>query len=82
MSRIEHPFTKVCRAVLKEKYPEKEAAIPHNASLADSNIPEDVISEALKRYSAGKKLVIGPRIWAKPDNTVQKQEIKRTITYV
>jgi hypothetical protein len=82
MSRIEHPFTKVCRAVLKEKYPDKEAAIPDNASLADSDIPEDVISEALKRYSAGKKLFVGPRIQVKPDNTVQKQEIKRTITYV
>jgi hypothetical protein len=79
MTKIEHPFAKVCRAVLKEKYPDKELAIPDDSSLVASGIPEDVIDEALKRYYAGKKLIIGPRIRANP---AQKQETRRTITYV
>jgi hypothetical protein len=82
MTKIQHPFAKVCRAVLKEKYPDKEAAIPDGSSLDANSIPEDVIEEALKRYYADKKLVIGPRIWVRPTDTVPKQEIKRTITYV
>ena len=80
MTKIEHPFTKVYRTVLKEKYPDK--AVPDDSPLSVSDIPEDVISEALNRYYAGKKLVAGPRVWASPSNTIQKQEIKRTITYV
>jgi hypothetical protein len=82
MKSIEHPFTKAYRAVLKEKYLDKEAAIPDNASLTTDTIREDVISEALKRYYTDKKLIIGPRIWVSPTNTVQKQKIQRTITYV
>jgi hypothetical protein len=82
MTKFEHPFAKVCRAVLKEKYPDKEAAIPDGSSLAAANIPEDVIDEALKRYYAGKKLIISPRIQVRPTNDTPKQEIKRTITYV
>jgi hypothetical protein len=82
MTKIEHPFAKVCRAVLKEKYPDKEAAIPDGSPLAAGDIPEDVIDEALKRYYAGKKLIISPRIQVHPADTTPKQEIKRTITYV
>jgi hypothetical protein len=82
MTRIEHPFAKICRAVLKEKYPDKESAISGDSSLAASGIPEDVIDESLKRYYAGKKLIVGPRIQVKPANTTQKQEMKYTITYV
>jgi hypothetical protein len=82
MTKIEHPFANVCRAVLKEKYPDKEAAIPDGSSLATNDIPEDVMDEALKRYYTGKKLIIGPRIQVRPADTTQKQEIKRTVTYV
>jgi hypothetical protein len=82
MTKIEHPFAKVCRAVFKEKYPDKEAAIPDGSPLAASGIPEDVIDEALKRYYAGKKLIVGPRIRVIPADTAPKQEIKRTIIYV
>ncbi|MDR2144381.1 MAG: hypothetical protein LBP29_08435 [Treponema sp.] len=82
MTKIEHPFANVCRAVFREKYPDKEAAIPDGSSLAAGDIPEDVLDEALKRYYAGKKLVIGPRIQAHPTDTTRKQEIMRTITYV
>jgi hypothetical protein len=82
MTRIEHPFVKVCRAVLKEKYPDKEAAIPEGSSLAAAGIPEDIMDEALKRYYTGKKLIIGPRIQVRPTEAALKQEIKRTITYV
>jgi hypothetical protein len=46
MTRIEHPFTKVCRVVLKEKHPNKESAIPDGSLLAAGSIPEDVITEA------------------------------------
>jgi hypothetical protein len=56
MIKIEHPFAKVCRAVFKEKYPDKESAIPEDSSLAVNDIPEDVMTEALKRYFASKKL--------------------------
>lgn len=78
MTKIEHPFAKVCRAVLKEKYPDR--AIPDNSPLTVENIPEDVITEASKRYYANKKLIIiGPRIRAKLAN---KQKIKYTTTYV
>jgi hypothetical protein len=82
MTKIEHPFAKVCRAILKEKYPDKEAAIPDGSPLAASGIPEDVIDEALKRYYAGKKLIVGPRIRVIPTDNTPKQEVKRTITYV
>jgi hypothetical protein len=82
MVKFEHPFAKVCRAVLKEKRPDKEAAIPDGSPLAAADIPEDVIDEALKRYYAGKKLIISPRIQALPTQNASKQEIKRTITYV
>jgi hypothetical protein len=82
MTKIQHPFTKVCRAVLKEKYPDKEAAIPAGSPLEANSLPEDVIEEALKRYYAGKKLVIGPRAQVRPAGTALKQEMKRTITYV
>ena len=82
MTKIEHPFAKTCRAVLKEKYPDKEAAIPDGSPLSASSIPEDVLSEALKRYYAGKKLVIGPRIQARVSDTAPKEKMKRTVTYV
>jgi hypothetical protein len=81
MTRIEHPFAKLCRAILKEKYPDKEAAIPAGSSLAAAGIPEDIMDEALKRYYAGKELIIGPRIQVRPTEAAPRQEIKRTITY-
>jgi hypothetical protein len=81
MAKFEHPFAKVCRAVLKEKYPDKEAAIPDGSPLVAADIPEDVIDEALKRYYAGKKLIISPRIRVRPATDTPKQAIKRTITY-
>ncbi|MDR1180193.1 MAG: hypothetical protein LBK44_06780 [Spirochaetales bacterium] len=82
MTKIEHPFAKVCLAVLKEKHPDKESAIPDDSPMAVKDIPEDVMVEALKRYYAGKKLIISPRLQVRPANTTQKQAIKRTITYV
>jgi hypothetical protein len=77
MTRIEHPFAKVCRAVLKEKYPDK--AIPDDSPLTVNDIPEDVLSEASKRYYAGKELIIGPCVRVKLAN---KQKVKYTTTYV
>jgi hypothetical protein len=82
MTKIQHPFARVCQAVLKEKYPDKESVVPDGSLLAVGDIPEDVIAEALKRYYAGKKLIIGPRIQVRPANTAQKHKIKRTFTYV
>jgi hypothetical protein len=81
MTRIEHPFVKTCRAVFKEKYPDKESAIPEGSPLVDGGIPEDVLTEALRRYYAGKTLVIGPRIQVRPTSAAPKQEVRRTITY-
>jgi hypothetical protein len=81
MTRIEHPFADVCRAVLKEKYPDREPAILDGSPLAAGNIPEDVITEALRRYYAGKKLVIGPRIQVRPASNAPKQEVKRTVCW-
>jgi hypothetical protein len=49
VAKIKHPFARVCRAVLKEKYPGKEAAIPGGSSLAAGGIPEDVMDESLNR---------------------------------
>jgi hypothetical protein len=80
MTKIEHPFAKVYRAVLKEKYPDK--AIPDNSPLIVENIPKDVISEASKRYYANKELVIHTPFLVEPANAAQRQEVKRTITYV
>jgi hypothetical protein len=34
MTKIEYPFTKVCRAVLNEKHPDKESAIPDGSPMA------------------------------------------------
>jgi hypothetical protein len=82
VTKIEHPFAKVCRAVFKEKYPDQESAIPDDSSLPVNDIPEDVITEALKRYFAGKKLIIGPRVRVRSANTAPMQKTKRTITYV
>jgi hypothetical protein len=81
MTKIGHPFAKVCRAVFKEKYPDKEAAIPDDSPLAANGIPEDVIDEALKRYYAGQELVIHTPFLVKSADIAQKQEVKRTITY-
>jgi hypothetical protein len=80
MTRIEHPFAKVCRAVLKEKYPDK--AVPDDSPLTVNDIPEDVISEASKRYYAGKELIIGPRVWVSPANTAPKQKKAYTFRHV
>jgi hypothetical protein len=82
MTTIEHPFAKIYRAVLKEMYPDKESAIPEDSSLAANGVPEDVAAEALKRYFAGKELIVGPRFRVRPTNAVIKQDAGRTITYV
>jgi hypothetical protein len=82
MSNIEHPFAKVYRAVLKEKYLDKEAAIPDSSSLAVNDMPEDVMDESLKRHYAGKRIILSPRIYTEPVDAAQKQKMKRTITYV
>jgi hypothetical protein len=82
MTKFEHPFAKVYRVVLKEKYPDKEAAIPEGASLAADGVLKDVAAEALQRYYADKKLVVGPRLHARPADTAPKQKPKRTITCV
>jgi hypothetical protein len=82
MTRFQHPFANVYRAVLKEKYPDKAAVISDDSPLNPLDISEDIADEALKRYFSGKKLVIGPRVRAKYTDTNQKQNIKRTITYV
>jgi hypothetical protein len=79
MTKIEHPFAKVCRAVLKEKYPDKE--VPDDSPLTIGDIPKDVISEAFKRYYAGKELIIGPRIQVRPA-APPKQKKKYTFRYV
>jgi hypothetical protein len=81
MTKFEHPFAKVYRAILKEKYPDKEAAIPDDSLLVTNDMPEDVVDEALKRYYAGKKLIVGPRVQLSPSDTTQKREVKYTITY-
>jgi hypothetical protein len=80
MTGTEHPFAKVCRAVLKEKYPDKAA--PDDSPLTVSGIPEDVLSEASKRYYAGKVLIIGPRVWVSPASTAPKQKKAYTFRYV
>jgi hypothetical protein len=82
VTRIEHPFAKVYRAVLKEKYPDKDPAIPESSPLAVSGIPEDVMKESLKRYFADKKLIIGPRVQLHRANAGQKPKPEYTITYV
>jgi hypothetical protein len=58
MGHGEHPFVKTCGVMFKEKYPDKESAIPEGSPLVDGGIPEDVMTEALRRYYAGKTLVI------------------------
>jgi hypothetical protein len=75
MTKFEHPFAKICRAVLKEKFPDRAAAIPDGFPLAVADILEDVIDEALKRYNAGKKTVIYTPFIVRHANTAQKQKI-------
>jgi hypothetical protein len=82
MTKIEHPFAKVYRAVLKEKYPDKASAISDDSPIDPASMPEDVVVEALKRYFSGKKPIVGPRIRVIPTDNTPKQEVKRTITYV
>jgi hypothetical protein len=81
MTKFEHPFAKVCRAVLKEKYPDKEAAIPDGSPLAAANIPEDVIAEAIMRYCANEEQIITTPWMINPTGTAQRQKVKHTTTY-
>jgi hypothetical protein len=82
MTRIEHPFAKVYRAVLKEKYPVLESAIPEGSSLVANGILEDVVDEALKRYYAGETFTVWPGIRIQPASTIPEKELKGTIVYV
>jgi hypothetical protein len=82
VTKFDHPFAKVCRNVLKERYPEKEAAIPADSLLSDNEIPQDVVDEALKRYFVSKRPIIGPRIRIHSTAFDQKPKMARTITYV
>jgi hypothetical protein len=79
MTGFEHPFTKVYRAVLKEKYPDK--ALSDDSPIDPRDMPQDVVDVALKRYFSDKELIIGPRIHVEPADTTPKQKIKYTIRY-
>ena len=76
MVYVFEPFAKICRAVLKEKYPDMEQTDD------DGSFPSDVLQEAMKRYFADKKLVVGPCIKVLPTGTQPRPEVKRTVTYV
>jgi hypothetical protein len=76
-----HPFAETYRAVLKEKYPDKAASLPDDFVPAAGEIQVDVVDEALKRYSAGKELIIGPRVYFRPPDTVPKEKVKYTFKY-
>jgi hypothetical protein len=80
MTGFEHPFTKVYRAVLKEKYPDK--ALSDDSPIDPRDMPQDVVDAALKRYDAGKKLIIHTPFLVKPSDTTKKQKIKNVFTYV
>jgi hypothetical protein len=82
MTKFEHPFAKVYRAVLKEKYPDKASAISDDSPIDPGNMPEDVVVEALKRYFPNNEPVLYTPFLVRSDNPAQKQEIKRTITYI
>ena len=74
MEFINQKFVEICRTVLKEKHPELVETCNDNV------FPSDVLRESLKRYFAGKKLVIRPRIQL-PVGTHSKPKIER-IMYV
>jgi hypothetical protein len=79
MTGFEHPFTKVYRAVLKEKYPDK--ALSDDSPIDPRDMPQDVVDVALKLYFSDKALIIGPRMHVEPADTTPKQKIKYTIRY-
>ncbi|MDR1095475.1 MAG: hypothetical protein LBL31_03725 [Spirochaetaceae bacterium] len=79
MTRFEHPFTKVYRAVLKEKHPDK--ALSDDSPIDSHDMPQDVVDAALKLYFSDKELIIGPRIHVEPADTTPKQKIKYAIRY-
>jgi hypothetical protein len=82
VTRFVHPFAEPYRAVLKEKYPDIEAAIPAGTLPDLNDMPEDVLTESLDRYSDGEGLFIGPRAWVEPSaDTAKEQKIKPVITY-
>jgi hypothetical protein len=59
MTGFEHPFTKVYRAVLKEKYPDN--ALSDDSPIDPRDMPQDVVDAALKLYFFDKDLIIGPQ---------------------
>jgi hypothetical protein len=67
-----HPFAELYRAVLKEKYPGIEANIPAGALPELNDIPEDVLAEALDRYSEGEELFIRPCNKAPADTKIKR----------
>jgi hypothetical protein len=82
MTRIEHPFAKVCRAVLKERYPDKASVISDDFLPNPDDMPEDAVNEVLRRYFSGKKPVIHTPFLVRPASPTPEQQVKRTITYV
>ena len=82
MMNTEYPFAEICRTVLTEKYSGQEQACIDDSLPAVKDMPEDVIDEALKRYYAGKRLVISPRMQLHAAGVLAKKRMKRTITYV
>jgi hypothetical protein len=81
MTRFEHLFGKVYRAVLKERYPDKASVISDNPLPSPGDVPEDIVNEALRRYFSGKKPVIHTPFLARPADSASKQEVKQTIAY-
>jgi hypothetical protein len=79
MTKIEHPFNKVYRAVLKEKYPDN--ALSDDSPIDPRDMPQDVVDAALKLYFSDKELIIGPRMHVEPADTTPKQKINYTIKY-
>ena len=75
MEYIHQQFAEICWAVLKERHPDMVETCD------DDSFPSDVLEEALNRYFAGKKLVIGPRVQLLPADGRPRPKVKRAVTY-
>jgi hypothetical protein len=79
MIGFEHPFTKVYRAVLKEKYPDK--ALSDDSPIDPRDMPQEVVDVALKRYFSDKELVLHTPFVMKSADAAPKQKIAYTMKY-